>query len=85
MTTATAMNETQADLEAGVVHLEPAVDGIATLRLGAPSEPVVTLTERRLDSLKEVLLRAKDSGLRGLIVTGSGPGMFAAGVPGLLL
>lgn len=68
------------DLQEGIVQLGPIEDGIAVLRLGAPSEAVVTFTERRLDSLREVLLRLqKESALEALIVTGSQPGMFAAG------
>jgi 3-hydroxyacyl-CoA dehydrogenase / enoyl-CoA hydratase / 3-hydroxybutyryl-CoA epimerase len=79
MTTVTA-NNASAGLQEGVVHLSTAEDGIATLRLGAASERVITLTERRLDSLKEVLLRLQtDADTQGLVVTGPGPEMFAAG------
>ncbi len=82
MSTATTTNDKHQaiDADAGIVHLGPTHDGIAILRLGAASESVVTLTERRLDSLKEVLLRLQNDGVcRGLIVTGPGPAMFAAG------
>ncbi len=66
--------------EEGVVQLTTDVSGIAVLRLGPSSEQVITLTERRLDSLKEVILRLqKNEDLQGLVVTGPGPGMFAAG------
>lgn len=77
MSTATANSS---GVDAGIVYLDKGEDGIAVLRLGASSESVVTLTERRLDSLKEVLLRLRgDDSIQGLIVTGSTPGMFAAG------
>lgn len=67
-------------VEEGIVHLGERRDDVAVLHLGAAAESVITLTERRLDSLKELLLRLKeDRQLRGLIVTGPGPGMFAAG------
>ncbi len=66
--------------EEGCVQLERQEDGIAILRLGTPGEKIVTLTERRLHSLAQALDRlAADTSLRGLIVTGPGPGMFAAG------
>lgn len=64
----------------GVVSWEKGTDGVAVLRLGASSEGMITLTERRLDSLDRAATElAKESGLRGVIVTGPGPGMFAAG------
>ncbi len=66
--------------EEGVVKLYPGEDGIAVLRLGAPTEKMLTLTEERMLSLEGAIkdLRS-DSDLRGVIVTGPGPGMFAAG------
>ncbi|MEE2885859.1 MAG: 3-hydroxyacyl-CoA dehydrogenase NAD-binding domain-containing protein [Planctomycetota bacterium] len=68
------------DVSVGIVHLDEARDGIAILRLGADSESVVTLTERRLNSLRDTLQRLRDdTSVRGLIVTGSTSGMFAAG------
>jgi len=55
-------------------------DGIALLRLGAPDEVLVTLTKERLESLDGALqVLAGDNRVRGVIVTGSGPGMFCAG------
>ena len=55
-------------------------DGIAVLRLGAESERIVTLTAERLESLEETLQKlARDTRLRGVVVTGPGPGMFCAG------
>ena len=66
--------------EEGVVLLERHPDGVAMLRLGPPSERVVTLTEKRLRSLEKALdSLEQDPGLVGLIVTGPGPLMFAAG------
>jgi len=80
MTSVTVNDTVTPDLQEGVVHLSAGPDGIATLRLGANSERVVTLTERRLDSLKEVLHRLKsDTETQGLIVTGPGAEMFAVG------
>ena len=68
------------ELQKGVIHLDRGSDGIAILRLGASTEKVITLTERRLDSLKEILLRLQDdTSLRGLIVTGPCEEMFAVG------
>jgi len=80
MSTVTKNKTTDKVSEEGIVRLGARRDDVAVLHLGAASESVVTLTERRLDSLKELLLRLKeDQQLRGLIVTGPGPSMFAAG------
>lgn len=80
MTATATKHIVDSELQEGVVHLTRGRDGIAILRLGANSERVITLTERRLDSLKEILLRLRDDeSLRGLIVTGPGEGMFAVG------
>ncbi|MFO1077492.1 MAG: 3-hydroxyacyl-CoA dehydrogenase NAD-binding domain-containing protein [Planctomycetota bacterium] len=55
-------------------------DGIALLRLGDPSETMVTLTKDRLESLAAAIGQlATHAGLRGVLVTGPGPGMFCAG------
>jgi 3-hydroxyacyl-CoA dehydrogenase/enoyl-CoA hydratase/3-hydroxybutyryl-CoA epimerase len=58
-------------------------DGIATLRLGGPEEAVVTITSARLDAIAQALddveALAAAGTVRGLIVTGPGPGMFCAG------
>jgi 3-hydroxyacyl-CoA dehydrogenase/enoyl-CoA hydratase/3-hydroxybutyryl-CoA epimerase len=65
---------------AGVVHLTVGDDGIAELRLGAADEHVVTLTRERLESLDATLQQlATTPNLRGVLVTGPGPGMFCAG------
>lgn len=83
MTTATTDQtvSTREPRTEGVVHLSPPdSDGIAVLRLGAPSEKVVTFTERRLHSLRDALQGLREhGGLRGLVVTGPAPDMFAAG------
>lgn len=77
MTTTTTNTK---DLQAGIVHLEKRPNGIAILRLGAETESVITLTERRLDSLEKTLQALQGcNDVRGLVVTGSVPGMFAAG------
>lgn len=64
----------------GAVELHVGPDGIATLRLGAAGEAVVTLTPERLDSFERALAAlAADSRVRGVLITGPGPGMFCAG------
>ncbi len=64
----------------GVVVLERIGDGITILRLGAADEGMITLTEQRLDSIDRAADQlAQDDTLRGVVVTGPGPGMFAAG------
>ncbi|MCA8977655.1 MAG: enoyl-CoA hydratase/isomerase family protein [Planctomycetes bacterium] len=63
-------------------HVDCGVDsgGIATVRLGAANERIVTLTAERLESLDQALQKlARDSRLRGIIITGPAPGMFCAG------
>ena len=55
-------------------------DGIAVVRLGSAHEDVVTLTEARIAALEATIARMQaEPGLRGVIVTGARPGMFAAG------
>lgn len=66
-------------------------DGIATVRLGLPDESMITLTEARIEqfeaAIDELIQRANDNSksdsqsdkLRGVIITGPGPGMFCAG------
>ena len=55
-------------------------DGYATLHLGRTEESMVTLTESRIEQI-EVAIRklATASDLRGVTITGPGPGMFCAG------
>ncbi|MBL8731922.1 MAG: enoyl-CoA hydratase/isomerase family protein [Planctomycetes bacterium] len=65
---------------AGTVALHIDDSGLATLRLGQPCETLVTFTRERLDSLEAALrLLREHAPLRGVIVTGPGPGMFCAG------
>ena len=55
-------------------------DGIALLRLGAADESIVTLTKERLESLDSALQTiAGNPRIRGVLLTGPGPGMFCAG------
>ncbi|MFT4840888.1 MAG: 3-hydroxyacyl-CoA dehydrogenase/enoyl-CoA hydratase/3-hydroxybutyryl-CoA epimerase [Planctomycetota bacterium] len=55
-------------------------DGYATLRLGRPDESMVTLTESRIEQIEAAISTlATTAELRGVIVTGPGPGMFCAG------
>jgi 3-hydroxyacyl-CoA dehydrogenase/enoyl-CoA hydratase/3-hydroxybutyryl-CoA epimerase len=55
-------------------------DGIAIVRLGQPGEAMVTFTRERLQSLDAALQAlAADSRVRGVVLTGPGPGMFCAG------
>jgi 3-hydroxyacyl-CoA dehydrogenase/enoyl-CoA hydratase/3-hydroxybutyryl-CoA epimerase len=64
----------------GGVRVTVGDDGIAELRLGDAGEHVVTLTRERLEALERALQElAADARLRGLLVTGPGPGMFCAG------
>ncbi|MBL8725296.1 MAG: enoyl-CoA hydratase/isomerase family protein [Planctomycetes bacterium] len=63
----------------GGVQLHVGPDGIAVLALGEP-DSVVTLTPERLDSLERALAAlAADARVRGVLVTGPGPGMFCVG------
>jgi 3-hydroxyacyl-CoA dehydrogenase/enoyl-CoA hydratase/3-hydroxybutyryl-CoA epimerase len=76
----TTMVETPVEPKLASVLLEAGPDGVHVLRLGAPAERMLTLSVERMESLDAVLERlAGDDRLRGLIVTGPGPGMFAAG------
>ncbi|HEX5050260.1 MAG TPA: 3-hydroxyacyl-CoA dehydrogenase NAD-binding domain-containing protein [Planctomycetota bacterium] len=64
----------------GTVHCTVDETGIATLRLGEADEGVVTLTLERLESLDAALQAlARDARVRGVLLTGPGPGMFCAG------
>ena len=55
-------------------------DGVVLLRLGTSEENLVTWTQARLQSLDAALAAlAADTAVRGVIVTGPGPGMFCAG------
>jgi 3-hydroxyacyl-CoA dehydrogenase/enoyl-CoA hydratase/3-hydroxybutyryl-CoA epimerase len=55
-------------------------DGYATLRLGRADESMVTLTESRIDQIEVAIGKlATIANLRGVTVTGPGPGMFCAG------
>ena len=55
-------------------------NGVALLRLGRADEGVVTWTKERLESLDAALAKLSDDArVRGVIVTGPGPGMFCAG------
>lgn len=66
--------------ETGRVQYQVDADGTAVLRLGSPDEHVVTLTRERIHSLDQALADLQQRpALRGLIITGPGPGMFCAG------
>jgi 3-hydroxyacyl-CoA dehydrogenase/enoyl-CoA hydratase/3-hydroxybutyryl-CoA epimerase len=80
MSTTMAEEHKVEDLPAEEVVVELGADGVAMLRLGRPDERLLTLTETRLRSLERSLERlGRERGLRGVIVTGPGKGMFAAG------
>ena len=67
------------DSETGGTVLLSEHDGVALLRLGAPGEKLVVLTERRMDSLAESLAGiAKRSDLKGLVIAGPEGGAFCA-------
>lgn len=64
----------------GTVMCSIGQDGVALLRLGGAHETVITLTLERLESLDAALASLSgDARVRGVIVTGPGPGMFCAG------
>ena len=69
-----------ADLARGLALCTIDADGIALLRLGSADEAMVTLTRERLESLDAILQQlAGDARVRGVLLTGPGPGMFCAG------
>lgn len=54
--------------------------GYAVLRLGRPDESVVTFTRERLLALDRALIKLSNTpSLKGVVITGPGPGMFCAG------
>ncbi len=83
------MTTTRNDRSAAPAATDPArglalctvdADGIALLRLGSADEAMVTLTRERLESLDAILQQlAGDARVRGVLLTGPGPGMFCAG------
>ncbi len=81
-TTETRTDSAPAAATTPAMELPVVVDarGIAVLRLGAADESVVTFTKERLLALDRALVAlAGRSGLRGVVITGPGPGMFCAG------
>ena len=81
-TTETRPDSAPASATTPAMELPLVVDarGIAVLRLGAADESVVTFTKERLLALDRALVAlAGRSGLRGVVITGPGPGMFCAG------
>lgn len=60
-------------------YLEHLDGGLAIIRLGAPTEKVVTLTVSRLASLRNQLIELEQQRPTGLIITGPGKDMFTAG------
>lgn len=69
-----------ADLARGLALCTVDADGIALLRLGSADEAMVTLTRERLESLDAILQQlAGEARVRGVLLTGPGPGMFCAG------
>jgi len=63
----------------GVARLEFMENGIAILFLGHNEERVVTLTEARMNSIREVLARLRQQKPPGLIIAGPHADMFTAG------
>lgn len=53
--------------------------GVALISLGAAEEKAVTLNQRRMTSLREALIKVKEAGAKGLVITGSAPEMFCVG------
>jgi 3-hydroxyacyl-CoA dehydrogenase/enoyl-CoA hydratase/3-hydroxybutyryl-CoA epimerase len=75
--------ETRPDAAAPAAALLPVTfddRGFCVLRLGRADEAVVTFTKERLLALSAALEQiGRDPRLRGLVITGPGPGMFCAG------
>lgn len=63
----------------GVVNLERLDSGVAILRLGAPQEKFISLTEKRLRSLKTILETLRTTPPRGLVILATAPEMFCVG------
>ncbi|MEZ4753125.1 MAG: 3-hydroxyacyl-CoA dehydrogenase NAD-binding domain-containing protein [Bdellovibrionota bacterium] len=63
----------------GVTKLSYLESGVAIITLGDPSEPVVTLTANRLQSLESNLRTLASTLPKGLIITGPTRGMFTVG------
>ncbi len=80
MTTSTDTHQDVATTAAVSLPLTVDERGYAVLRLGTPDETVVTFTKERLLALDRALEQiARDPRVRGLVITGPGPGMFCAG------
>jgi 3-hydroxyacyl-CoA dehydrogenase/enoyl-CoA hydratase/3-hydroxybutyryl-CoA epimerase len=80
MTTDVVSSPAATDKPRGVVQWSIGQDGIVVLRLGSADEGVVTFTRDRLLSLDAALQQiAATPRLRGVVLTGPGPGMFCAG------
>lgn len=74
------ISQTSNDSDTGGTVVLTEHDRVALLRLGAPGEKLVVLTERRMDSLAEALAGvAKRSDLKGLVIAGPEGGGFCAG------
>ncbi len=69
----------QPQSSAGKVILSMLPSGIALIQLGSSDERVVTLTPRRLNSLREVLDQIRIQKPRGVIIVGSQANMYTAG------
>ena len=63
----------------GQVQLTFPLSKVALIRMGAPSERVVTLTPSRMQSLDVALKQVEESAVVGLVIAGSQPGMFTVG------
>ena len=73
-------DERAPDQTGQAVHMKVDDDGIALLRLGTPDEKLVTFTESRIHSLQDALHQLSGNpAISGVIVTGPGTEMFAAG------
>lgn len=77
------MTDTQTDRQQrseaqGLAHCSRSGD-LAIVRLGAEDESMVTFTKERLESLDRIIGELIANPPKGVIITGPGPGMFAAG------
>ncbi len=63
----------------GLARLEDAGNGVMVLRLGSPSERVVTINEQRINSLEVLLGQLKTLKPKGVVIAGPSEEMFTAG------
>lgn len=63
----------------GVVSVSLLESGVALLKLGSADERYITLTPKRINSLRDALISLKSNPPKGLVITGSTTDMFTVG------